>query len=772
MASTTPRRPASTSSPISRGATARSAAASPRVSSSLSTRRTPTPTKAAAAANGNAHESLKEDVERIEQVLGALTDTVQSTDGSLQLQVQLQDKEQTITSLTKENDNLTSALHATESRLNELYAEQNRSENELSQRIELIDKLRSQVRELEKEKRDVLRRYNEQTATFDAERQAFYDNEQHLKSRIQSLSQARRRPPEPSIVSEAESETEFEEDEPSRDEDKPAKQDLNDPEQEPAEITALKLELSTLSTSYSSLQSTLVLLQTQLVDLKRVNHELQEENESYMILLREKTLSGQYDPMKQMRTSGSDDDDDSADVGSLRSIGRNALDRVDEEAEESLGQELERAGEAQDTDSVSSRTGRSRQGGRQRGLSTSNSPPRGESLADLPITGPGLDLAAELGRAENKDILEGNAVEDRDRSVLNKSKRSRRDLKASESGGLESSASMSDLDSLRSEVKALKDANKALSLYASKIIDRIIAQEGFEHVLAVDYENEPPTPSTATATTAPKSPIHVTQLPPRPRPHSVIGPSVTPPVYTGDSPRLASPSFPPVPKLGPPTPPTSSAKAQRRSLSFDWKSFSIFNTEKKAEPNLRPLTLKPGASPVTGARKLETQEDDEDRKERERLNATMKLMGIQPNPASPQIIQKSVSAPGAAPPPGPTPAPAPAINRRFSLFGSKSPPMSDSASTHSSNSPSPAVGLGITGADLTQEALEQAEAQNSLAALDAHEKSLSAEMAKGSGSGFTEITRRSSRRGRRSAGGSGSGSTVWSAGMSGTGEDE
>ncbi|KAG7099320.1 hypothetical protein E1B28_001178 [Marasmius oreades] len=740
MASTTPKR-LSRSFPISRSETARSATASPRVSSSLSTRRTPTPAKLAATAvvNGSTNESLKEDIERIEQ-----------------LRLQLQDRDQTITSLSTENDNLTSALHTAETRLNELYAEQSRSEMELSQRIELAEKFRSQVHELEKEKRDVLRRYNAQMTTFDAERQAFYDNEQHLKSRIQSLTQTRRKQPEPSIISEAESETEVEEEEKNPTIVESIKQDINDPEQEPAEITSLKLELSTLSTSYTSLQSTLVLLQSQLVDLKRVNHELQEENESYMILLREKTLSGQYDVMKQMRTSSTYDEDGDDDDVSLESTGRSTLDRVEEEVEDNLGQELR---DVQDSDSVSSRHGRSRKGqGRKRGQSTSHSPSscKGESLAGLPITGPGLDLAAELGRAENKDIVEGNAVDDRDRSVLSKSKRSKKDS-GTTGEGLESSPSMNDLESLRSEVKALKDANKALSLYASKIIDRIIAQEGFEHVLAVDYDKEPPTPSTAT----PKSPMQPTLS--KPRRHSVMAPSpVTPTV--SDSSQVNSPS---VPKLGTPVAPTPSSKAQRRSLSFDWKSFSIFNIEKKPDPNLRPLTLKPGASPVTGARKLETQEDDEDRKERERLNATMKLMGIQPNPATPPIIQKSFSSPG--------PAPAPSVNRRFSLFGPRvtSPPASDSSSlhsTHSSNSGIPA-GLGIKGVGLTQEALEQAEAQNTLAALDAHEKSLSAEIAKGSGSGFTEITRRS-RKGRQSGGGSGSGSTVWSAGMSGTGEDD
>ena len=35
---------------------------------------------------------------------------------------------------------------------------------------------------------------------------------------------------------------------------------------------------------------------------------------------------------------------------------------------------------------------------------------------------------------------------------------------------------------LRAEVKALRDANKALSLYIAKIVERVIAHEGFEKV--------------------------------------------------------------------------------------------------------------------------------------------------------------------------------------------------------------------------------------------------------------------------------------------------
>lgn len=85
----------------------------------------------------------------------------------LKLLLQLQDKDQLLATYSTENVELTSALSTTESRLRDLYAEQSRWEIELSQRIDISDKLRDQLRELEKEKRDIQRRYNEQVhATY------------------------------------------------------------------------------------------------------------------------------------------------------------------------------------------------------------------------------------------------------------------------------------------------------------------------------------------------------------------------------------------------------------------------------------------------------------------------------------------------------------------------------------------------------------------------------------------------------------------------------
>ncbi|KAG1885788.1 hypothetical protein F4604DRAFT_1728140 [Suillus subluteus] len=593
------------------------------------------------------------------------------TEKKEQLLVQVQNKDQTIASLTAENDNVMSALNLAESRLNDLYVDQARMEEEMAARIELGS--------LEREKRDLQRRYNEQTSTFEAERQAAYDNEQHLRSRIQSLTQARKvaelprfvdatltmdssRPDSLSTDVEAEAEA-SEVAVPSNHEDQhySTKQDLNDPESEPAEMTALKLELSTLSTSYTSLQSTLVLLQVQLVDLKRVNNQLQEDNESYMILLREKTLSGQFDLLKQVggapntTDGGYDDDemvaDDCADVGSLRSTSRSVLDRVEEEMMED--DDLEQGFRA---DSPSSnRHGRHVR----RNDSASHSPsraPRGESLADLPITGPGLDLAAELGRAENKDILSGDSI-DGDRALGSKGRRKRVSTDTKKAATSDMPDSNTDLEALRSEVKTLKDANKALSLYASKIIDRIIAEEGFEHVLSVDYEKSPNTHSKSHSlgvTTTASAPAKAS----KPRPQSAFFSRAT----SGPYPRSREDAI-----VTPPISDTSSPKtSQRRSMSIDWKNFSLFGgAEKKPEPaNLRPLTLKSTSAPMTSARKLETHEDEEDRRERERLNATMKLMGIeQPAPSPLVSIQKSYSTPE---------SPQTATASLFSMFRSRS----------------------------------------------------------------------------------------------------
>jgi len=601
--------------------------------------------------------------------------------------------------------------------------------------------------------------------TFEAERQAFYDNEQHLRSRIQSLSEALKRAEE---VAKEDSEPHYNEE--AQLQEAPSipsisQHDLNDPENEPAEMTALKLELSTLATSHSSLQSTLVLLQTQLMDLKRVNNELQEENESYMILLREETLNGQFDLMRQVGTSNTTSEDDAedrfdrveqhTDVGGSCSVNRGILDRVDEE-----GGGLEGSpdgGISSSGDLEKSRL--SRHSSRQNRKRTSSmNETRGESLADLPITGPGLDLAAELGRAENKDMLEPPVNLEEPGSYNRRSRRNKNAHKVSGStddGHLDPTVS-AEMETMRSEIKSLKDANKALSLYASKIIDRIIAQEGYEHVLAADYEKTPQTPSASTLPNSGTMTLPKATSKARSQSQSVSTQSSLA-EFGVKSPNLGVSTRPPV----------SNLKANHRSLSFDWKSISPFSNSNEKKPELRPLTLKPGSTTLSNARKLDKEEDDEDRQERERLNATMKLMGIQPTPQSPMPTATPLTAPIERS--RSETAPTTTTNRRFSFFGFGQSKNTDTNSDSPSNHTNSDGNFGAsTSMSLTQEALEHAEAQNSLAVLDAHERKLSIELARGGNSGFTEIAPRHGRKSKRSTGGSGS--TVWSAGMS-TGDE-
>lgn len=613
------------------------------------------------------------------------------------------------------------------------------------------------------------------TATFEAERQAFYDNEHHLKSRIQSLTQARTQavvPRSPTVPDMSETETDEEAEEEVVESSVPS-QEKEDPHAESAELTAVKLELSTLSTSYASLQNTLVLLQTQLVDLKRVNNQLQEENESYNILLREKTLSGQYDVFRQVsgdRSSYGEEDSQTDDMGDVQSMKSGAhssqLGTVDEHPNEDdlptdFGTDhpdlVQHSDDEESLEREGSNRGKRSRHGRNRNGGSSHSPaPRGESLAGLPITGPGLDLAAELGRAENKDILEGHPV---DTSIPPRDKRGKKGSSESRklSAGDPGMERSHEVDTLRNEIKSLKDANKALSLYASKIIDRIIAQEGFEHVLAIDYEAKTPSTPTATTVAPPQtSAAEVNQKAKRRNTMYARTDSNPPPRVE----KLTTFNSPP-PSNSPPS------RSSRRSMSFDWRAFSSFvsgDKDKKPDtnPNLRPLTLKPGG--ISGARKLETQEDEEDRRERERLNATMKLMGIEKPPLPPRT-QDVTTAPE-TPTVKVESVASPSLVSRFSLFRRTTAPPESPANA------SPEISQGKP-TSLTHDTLVQAQAEESLAALDAQERVLSAEMAKGGSGGFTEVLPRRKSGSRRShTSGGGSGSTVWSAGMSRAGEDD
>ncbi|QRV80334.1 TATA element modulatory factor 1 DNA-binding domain protein [Ceratobasidium sp. AG-Ba] len=745
-------------SALSRGATARAAVQPPpsRTGSANGIKRgSPVPDRSASPALSDALEgALRREVEEKEELM-----------------MRLASRDESIAELQAQISEMRVTMGFGEGRLSELYADQERWESErarleeeLAKKNNVIDKLRAQLREIEKESRDSTRRLAEQAAQFESERQAFYDNTAHLKSRIQSLTDAQK----DWKASQREASPEAEQQLDQGQEQEPRKVNLQqssgrEEPDEPPEMTALRLELSTLETSHGSLGQTVKALQSQLVEVQRVNAELQEENEAYTTLLREKTLSGQIDIMRHGPEDHEDDQESASGMG---------LDSELAESERHTESERHASMSPVETRRVVSHTHSLR-----RAVSPARSGRSGrsarrvaaETLADLPVAGPGLDLAAELGRAENWDADVDVDSEEKQKQQEQQEEKAKEEAKTSNA----------ELETLRAEIKQLKDANKALSLYASKIIDRIISQEGFEHVLAADYTAPAPK-------TAPLPKIEA----PRPRTMSLLARAKS---LSISSPAPPSPALrpspltintePAQPVAGGLEPSTPLGKRQNRGLSMDWSRFNPFsrgNQEAAQTPidpklaGLKPLTLRadlglasPGLSSpiVQGSRKLDNEEDEEDRKERERLNAHMKLMGVEK--------EQGVNASNATAMPFPisrgSSSGADTPNSRLSVGWGRRP---ESARQDSSGS-----GVRIPSEDLKAEHLEledeaqvTAAAETRIAALDKREKVLSAEIAKGRGGGFTEPPGRGSRVRRRSN--ASATSTLFSAGRMSRGGSE
>ncbi|KAK8864475.1 hypothetical protein IAR55_001725 [Kwoniella newhampshirensis] len=518
-----------------------------------------------------------------------------------------------------------------QARVEQAFSEQSRMEADLEERDDLLERLRKRVGEAERQVRDSQKRYLEQEKSFDLERKALQAQEDHLQKRIIQLQKS-----------------------------SGARTPTSIPDSEDHNVVSLKDELASMNLSHSTLLAKLNTITKELEDLKVVNKELEEENEGWEFLIRERTLNGKVRQgvgfLGRDRTDSEEEEDASSGVaGSVG--GRSGLESVDEDLDaemEELNSDLEAQSPIFDDEHHFIKNIDERQGG-------FLAPPRGKSRGqgrkikgDGAATSPvssirgGLDLAAELGMADGFD--------------------------------LDSRGKSEETQSLKMELKQLKEANKALTLYCSKIIDRIIAQDGFEHILSVDYKSRRSNGVSRSASGSSRPALKDIQLSVNPpttvtpaspkkkqkkaRPLSMMvramsgsvamspnaahatltrsSPSPTPSEQTGDAVNNDSQKE------------TKSEKRARRGFSLDFRSLGFGSSA--PEPNksaLKPLTLTSrSAQPsipqrstsgfsTTGGRKLEPHaEDEEDRKERHRMEATLKLMGIERSSPSPTIEEE------------------------------------------------------------------------------------------------------------------------------------
>ncbi|GAA5864394.1 hypothetical protein JCM1840_000479 [Sporobolomyces johnsonii] len=727
-------------------------------------------------------------------------------------------------------------LDGARTRADELLVEEGRMEEELAGRIEVLEKLRATVRELERDKREATKRYREQADSFDSERQAWYDQEQHYKVRIANLSSSSKlrsrggvrsslgradEGEENNIEANGTSENEPQSDAEGIDEPKtptsshlPPRSSTASPSPSflsasstPSQPTstsdqptttelALRAQLDSLSTAHTSLTTTLRTLQTEMADLKRVYQDLQEENESYEILLGEKTLSGEVtgsDFFRRSFTWGESGAEGPAAggwsgvgfEGGLEAVGEEELED-DSEEEDSEGSDsddvvgkkfaVEDDGEgSEDIEAIlleSKGTGSLNSGAvsatspnpsrrrsrRQQSISIANAPHK--KHASLPSAGmvpssSGLDLAAELEMAQKTEEMDEVEQErKREREERRKKRREEKERKRREKkmlGRRESSGGMplameGECFRLQREIKQLREANKALTLYVSKIVDRVCSQEGFEKVLAVDYRSAP-TPKTA----ADISPELARREPSKKvRPSSgFFGRAAQEPstltTVTAQSVGLSA-TLSSTSSVG-----STAAPGPRKSGGLSWDGFSsvfgfgssssaasttsgaarsrsttLTSTPSHAShvshsslsaPGMKPLML----SAEGAARKLDVDEEDEDdMRERERLRAEMAQHGIAYAPALALAGSLSSSSSSSRP----------RLSPRLS---------SSSASSTASLTPPTAAAAVVV-------------AEKQLKTLEQQEEEAKAELKEGRSSGFTEPPqRRMSRIERRSS---------------------
>ncbi|MBW0510798.1 hypothetical protein O181_050513 [Austropuccinia psidii MF-1] len=237
------------------------------------------------------------------------------------------------------------------------------------------------------------------------------------------------------------------------------------------ELETIKKEKLTLESDLERAISELETFKSQLIDIERVNQQLMDDNESYQILVGERTLMGGFDLKQLLAGNRSEPFDQFHNSPHSISSASTApsLAGVEEEEEASLDEDADDVIERAVLESHGN--GSRASGAVEAGVSQSFRRKQKRPIKDS--VGTGLDLAAELAQAEEIEIGKNQRKKELEDSNLKKNNKKR-----------------------DQEIKNLQDANKALVLYISKILDRISAHEGFETILANDYAKNGGHPST------------------------------------------------------------------------------------------------------------------------------------------------------------------------------------------------------------------------------------------------------------------------------------
>ncbi|TIB89180.1 hypothetical protein E3Q18_03150 [Wallemia mellicola] len=440
-----------------------------------------------------------------------------------------------------ELDNRIQAFHECQLQLNDALSDQAGIEEDALSRQVQIELLSSKLQSSERKESDLQRSLQVQLDKFDKDKKSWFETESALRAKVTTLSakiaalnrssnRVEATPPNSPSPSSPNSAPIIK----SMSIESTSERNTREAALEKSQ-QALEMEKQRRSTIQRNERT----LKAELDNHKRLIEDLRSENESYMLLLQERTFSG--------------DLLDSSVFDSMRNVDDSGIASIAEEPENDSTQLSE-----DDQDFTPKRRRARRRGPadarKKPQASESPKPLSEENGGNVGVTGPGYDLAAELGRAKLDNTL-------------------------------------------KSDNKTLKEANKALTTYVSKIIEKIINQEGFEHILASDYKDPEQRESmrlkrsqTTTSSSAGRTSLGGVS-------DALLNSRKKPADYNTSTVRSRPQQKP--------------GGEKRRSLSIDWSNIGTF--------------FKGNNQNESTAQKLPKQEeDDEDRKERDKLKAEMK----------------------------------------------------------------------------------------------------------------------------------------------------
>ncbi|KAJ9122293.1 hypothetical protein QFC22_001714 [Naganishia vaughanmartiniae] len=344
---------------------------------------------------------------------------------------------QTLEQYEQERIDLKQKLAIVNAKYENLEEEFGKMEEQVMDKTTKLERIHGTVSELERRNKALIKRQALQEENFELERRERADTERTLQSRVDDLKEQVKRHLSAQVEAESALQNEPLNNNPSTTHDQQITEaHLLAQTKTVAHLRSRMADMSesqlSLTEKYTSLSLHIHTLEHEVAERTAECYRLREENEGYEILLRERTLDGRvYD----------------ADV-----FGEMTDDEDEEAGMSDSTKEMDADSQARSEAHVALRT-------------KPHEEPRSSRRQKA------LNLAEELDNSIGSINMHADGDED--------------DVDRSEKGQTPHAKDASDsvLESLKAEVKALSDANKALRLYCSKILDRILLHENEDHFL-------------------------------------------------------------------------------------------------------------------------------------------------------------------------------------------------------------------------------------------------------------------------------------------------